>query len=425
MTTENDTAVERERDQRARDAEIADILDLSSRYGGNDPASGLGAATRRAIREGATLDDFRKIVLDNLPKSSPLAAPAYHPGEPRRGTVMDAVRGMTGLNTRDREFGEMVEESQEFARTIGNAPRGMYVSPERFVSTRTQLAANHPTLLPTDSLSGMFVEELRTLNACLSLGATFLSLGANSYIPAGGGISGGWYLDDEAAPDAVPVTRSIPLTLHRHTSRVKWGYTLAKIGEPHVDELCRREMMREMAHAVDLVSIVGSGTGAMPRGVLNTTGIGLVSMGTNGGPIDWSAVSALQKAVFDEGVTGRAFGYVTNHAVRHELMTTERATGTAKFLIDDQSVDKLAGYALACTSHVPSNLTKGTGDDLSAMIFGNWTDLIIAQFGAIDVVVDPYSDAAKGNVAITLHSAWDTATRHAESFAAVRDIVTA
>lgn len=42
-----------------------------------------------------------------------------------------------------------------------------------------------------------------------------------------------------------------------------------------------------------------------------------------------------------------------------------------------------------------------------------------------ELVVDNVTEAAKGNVKLVSHSEWDIAVRHAESFAAIKDIVTA
>ncbi|WP_197917396.1 phage major capsid family protein [Thiosulfatihalobacter marinus] len=82
---------------------------------------------------------------------------------------------------------------------------------------------------------------------------------------------------------------------------------------------------------------------------------------------------------------------------------------------------RLAGYKARFSGNVPSNLTKGTGTDLSAVIFGAWADLLIGQWGGIDLIVDDVTEAAKGNVRLVAHSEWDIAVRHAESFAAIQD----
>jgi len=71
---------------------------------------------------------------------------------------------------------------------------------------------------------------------------------------------------------------------------------------------------------------------------------------------------------------------------------------------------------------VPKNLTKGTGTNLSAALFGVWEELIIGEWGALNVQVDPYT-AGIGNIKISVLQFVDLGVRHAQSFAAITDIV--
>jgi len=82
------------------------------------------------------------------------------------------------------------------------------------------------------------------------------------------------------------------------------------------------------------------------------------------------------------------------------------------------------GYKAGVSTQVPSDLTKGTGTALSAIIFGNWNDLMIGQWGGLDIVVDPYTLATTNMLRVVANSWWDVALRHPESFAAMVDAVT-
>ena len=75
------------------------------------------------------------------------------------------------------------------------------------------------------------------------------------------------------------------------------------------------------------------------------------------------------------------------------------------------------------SNNVPSNLTKGSGTGLSALIYGNFSDLLIGMFGQLEILVDPYTDFAKGNVGVRALQSIDIAVRHAESFAAMQDAI--
>lgn len=84
----------------------------------------------------------------------------------------------------------------------------------------------------------------------------------------------------------------------------------------------------------------------------------------------------------------------------------------------------LNGYAAYVTNQVRSDITKGTGTNLSAAFFGNWADLIMGLWSAVDILVDPYSNGTSGAVRIIALQDLDIAVRHPESFAMFGDIIT-
>jgi hypothetical protein len=55
------------------------------------------------------------------------------------------------------------------------------------------------------------------------------------------------------------------------------------------------------------------------------------------------------------------------------------------------------------------------------MIFANWEELIIAFFGGLDVLVDPYTQASSATYRILMHLFMDSALRHPASVCASTD----
>ena len=84
---------------------------------------------------------------------------------------------------------------------------------------------------------------------------------------------------------------------------------------------------------------------------------------------------------------------------------------------------QIAGRRLEVSNNVPSNLTKGSGTNLSAVMYGNFADLLIGLYGTLEVLVDPYTDFAKGTTGIRALQSIDIAVRHPESFAAMQDAI--
>ena len=88
----------------------------------------------------------------------------------------------------------------------------------------------------------------------------------------------------------------------------------------------------------------------------------------------------------------------------------------------------LCGRRCEISQQVPSNLSKGNASGIcSAVIYGNWADLGVAQWGSqLDILVNPYcSSYAVGKVKIRAISLLDMGLRHPESFVIMKDALTA
>ena len=68
------------------------------------------------------------------------------------------------------------------------------------------------------------------------------------------------------------------------------------------------------------------------------------------------------------------------------------------------------------SNNVP-RLAKGSGSSLSAIIYGNWSDLVIGMWGSLEILFDPYTDIAKGYVGIRALQFIDCSVRYPESLA--------
>ena len=82
----------------------------------------------------------------------------------------------------------------------------------------------------------------------------------------------------------------------------------------------------------------------------------------------------------------------------------------------------LLGYKAGVTSLVPDNLTKGNQSEVcSAIIFGNWNEMTIGQFGGLDLTVDNITGAKSYLVNLILNAFYDVAITRPEAFAAMKD----
>jgi hypothetical protein len=150
--------------------------------------------------------------------------------------------------------------------------------------------------------------------------------------------------------------------------------------------------------------------------------------GTNGAAPTYENMVDLESALANVNAAVGNMAYLTNSKVRGKLRTTEEfaSTNGRPVWTSAGGMDgSVLGYQAVVTNSVPSNLTKGTASGIcSAIIFGNWSDLLIGLWGGLDLMVDPYALATSGGRRVIALQDLDIAVRHPESFAAMLDALT-
>jgi len=184
-------------------------------------------------------------------------------------------------------------------------------------------------------------------------------------------------------------------------------------------------LIKKVVEAIEDKSITGDGTNDTPTGIINTSGIGSVVGGDNGAAPDWADIINLEKEVAVDNADIGSLAYLTNPKVRAKLKTTALDSGSGLFVWGNDRSYPLNGYAAGVTTLVPSNLTKGTSSEVcSAIIFGNFADLLIGQWGGMEVLLDPYTKALNYQYQLIINVLADIGVRNAESFSAMLDALT-
>lgn len=388
-----------------------------------------------AIERGTTEQDFSAAVLDNMGGNAVPAATRSRMGTPalqKEGKPYSLVRAIAAQASGNwSEAGFEREVAQEMHRRRGRAASGFYVPTAALVRAegRTLLTSqNASSLIGTEQMGDRFIESLKPQVRVIELGATLLSgLVEDASIPRmTAGTSAEWIAEDDSAWESSPEFDAVTLKLKQLSANARLTRKQLKQSLPALDQILIQDMRDQIAIALDRAAIAGTpSVGNQPRGVLNVPGIHTRSMGANGGAITWAAITALAAMVKGANAAADSLGWLTNHKVEGAMQSTPRVAGTETMILSpDEAEPVIARHRARFSGNVPADLTKGTGTGLSALIFGNWSDLLIGQWGGVDVIVDDATEAHKGNVRIAAHSEWDIAVRHAEAFGAITDIVT-
>ncbi|MBT3194940.1 MAG: phage major capsid protein, partial [Candidatus Ruthia sp.] len=338
-------------------------------------------------------------------------------------SIVRAVNALVTGNWNDAGFER--EASDSMAGKLGKRAQGFYIPTDvlmRDLNVTTSTAGGHT--VSTDLLSGSFIDMLRNKMSVVGLGATMMNdLVGNIAIPRQtGGATSYWVAESGAVTESQPAFDQVTLSPSTVGAFSDVSRRLLLQSSMDVEAFIRSELATTLALEIDRAAINGSGSSNQPTGILNVSGIGAVAGGTNGAAPDWADIVDLESAVSVDNADMGALGYLTNASVRGKLLQTEKASSTGQYVWGEGNT--LRGYNAAVSNQVPSNLTKGSGTGLSAILFGNWNDLIIGTWGGIDINIDTSTGSASGTVRVVALQDVDIAVRHAESFAAMQDAIT-
>lgn len=416
---------------------VQEITAIGSRFNCSDLAS-------EAIRSSVPWQVFRDHVWSRQPEGKPLDAPKSQLGlsdkDKKRFSILRAVGALV---TQKRESAAYEFEcSAEVAKRLDKEPQGFYVPADllygdddfllgtggrggkRDLSVGTATAGGN--LVATNLLAGSFIELLRNRAAVMRLGArTLPGLVGNVDIPRqSGGATAGFVAEATNIPESDQTfdkVSMVPRTLGVWTDISR---KLMLQATPAIEGLVRSDLNLAIALGVDNVAINGSGTAPTPRGIRNVVGIGSVALGANGASPTWVSQVNLVASVMVANADVGSLGFLTNAKAWATLMGIERTTANGRYLLEEPG-NRLLGYGFDVSNQVPSNLVKGSsGSVCSAEIFGNWAELLIGEWGTLDIFPDPYTLGDQGAVRIRAFKDLDIAVRHAVSFAVIADMLT-
>lgn len=280
-------------------------------------------------------------------------------------------------------------------------------------------------LVATDLQSASFIDILINAMVVRSAGAIVLDgLNGNLAIPRQiGGAATYWVTEGSDTTPSDQVFDQVTMQPHSISAATEITRRTLQQSSLSMENFIRMDLAQRMALGIDLAAINGSGVGAEPLGIMGQTGVGNSAVGgTDGGAPTWSHVVKMETDVSSANAAVAALAYLTNSKVRGKLKETEKFSGGGREIWGEGNT--LNGYPGLVSNQVPSNLTKGTGTNLSASIFGNFADLIIGMWGGLDLINDPYTKALSGGVRFVAFQDVDVNVRHPESFSVMDDIIT-
>ncbi|MBT2337363.1 phage major capsid protein [Variovorax paradoxus] len=384
----------------------------------------------RSIQAGHTVEQFQAEAIRALAsKPVPTADIGLTTKETRRFSMVRALNALANpgdvaaRNAAAFEF----ECSNATATKLGKTSRGILIPfdvQKRDMNVGAPAAGGN--LVATDLMSGDFITILRDAMVLNTLGVRFLSgLVGNIAIPKQTGSGSAYWVAEGQPPDesgaAIGQVAMSPKTVGAFTDISRKLLLQSSID---VESFVSSDLAMVLGLAIQRAAIAGGSVANEPSGILAKIAAGVIG-GANGGAPTWDHVVDLETAVSVANADVGTLAYLTNAKVRGKLKKTfVDGPGTGERVWQKGS-EPLNGYRAAVTNAVPSNIAKGTGANLSALIFGNFADLVIGMWGGLDLMVDPYTHSTTGTVRVTALQDVDVGVRNIESFSTMEDAETA
>lgn len=410
---------------------------------------GMEDAAESYLSEGRSVDDFRAYVVDHLDDTA-ARSPTRHADvdlssqETRSYSVLRAIEAASSGDWSGA--GLEREVSDEIGKQFGRTTSGVYIptslrnTPE-MMARMAEIGMRAPLEATTDASGGYTVQTnvmtlidmLRNKMLVRRMGAQVLGglKGDLSFPAQATGSAFSWVAETPGSDLADSDATFGQVTMAPKTGQSTTGYSKQLLAQSSLDVemFVRNDLTLAAAIGIDLAAIAGTGASNQPTGILNTAGIGDVAGGTNGLAPTWDHIVDIETEVAIDNADIGTLGYLTNAKVRGKLKKTFVDAGSGERVWGkgmEAGFGELNGYRAGVTNQVPSDLDKGTSTGVcSAIIFGNWADLLIGEWGAMEILVDPYSKKKQGLIEVTSFCMADIAVRHAESFAAMQDALTA
>ena len=321
----------------------------------------------------------------------------------KKFSLIKAINDVTNNRSLDEVAKEVVRKGAEEMRKSGLAVAGSIQLPVmenvdeevRANGVLAQTTGAGQENIATEKLD--ILEPLRANMVMSQAGATYLTgLVGNISIPAYTGSNVAWAGEVAAAANGAGDWSEIKLQPHRLTAYVDVSKEFLLQDSNDAEAMLRRDIIAAIGNKLE-ATILGSeaGTDEKPAGLFD--GVTAMTTAVKFGDI----VDA--EAELDAANVSGAYTYILSPKAKAALRTLSKDAGSGRFVLEDGEIE---GSKALVSSNV---VAKG-------FVVGDFNDYVIAQWGAIDLVVDNYTKATEGKVRLVVNAYFDAKPRRATSF---------
>jgi len=213
-------------------------------------------------------------------------------------------------------------------------------------------------------------------------------------IPVLGGGNVAWATEVASAADPTYAFTSVNLTPKRLTAQFKLSKQMVAQDNAAIEATLLKDIRKAVITKLNATMFgTAAASGGAPKGIGNGQTAAVAT--------DWTKLTSLVEAAVERAAVGEEFAYIVSPeaAAVIRAMTYNK---TSRLVYEAGNVDG-------------TPLFKTIGCAANQGYYGDWGNLVIGQWGALDLTVDPYTAAGTGELVITINSYFDYGVARAGS----------
>ena len=308
-------------------------------------------------------------------------------------SLLKAIRMVANNKNLDERSQEVVNAGVAEMRKSGLSYAGQIVLPtEERADVQATVDTAGKEVVATDKLNilGPIYQNMVLGKAKVKF---MTGLVGNVSVPTYSGSTVGWAGEVEAAKDGAGKFGEVELSPKRITAYIDLSKQFINQDSASAEALLRADIVRAISNQLES-TILGAdaGTANKPAGIFN---------GATATPLTYDGIVDMEEKL--DGVEAFANPvYIVSPAIKAKLRKAKTDAGSGQFVYENGEIN---GIPCLCTS-----AAKGIvlGDFASSYVIGQW--------GATDVTVDPYTQAASGKIRIVVNAYFDAKPLREEAF---------
>lgn len=309
--------------------------------------------------------------------------------------LLNAINAIANNKQVDETSAAVIGAGVEEMRKSGLSYGGQIQIPTSELRATITVATEGEDVVPTDLYD--ILEPLRAKNVLVAAGAKFLTgLVGDVQVPSMNAGNVTWEGETAAAKDAGYTFSSVKLSPKRLTAYVDISKQFLVQDSKSAEALIRQDIINAINTKLE-ATILGTeaGTTTKPAGIFNGKTVNKIA--------SFADVCKLEANIEDANVNGEC-KYVMSNKAKAAFRNMAKSTKSTELVMEGGSID---GTAVLNTSNVQNQ----------DVVYGDFSNLAIGQWGGIDLTVDPYTKAAEGQVRLVVNAYFDAKVLREGAFA--------